>query len=71
MTHDDEASANTTTAKVKEAVGHVTGDRHLEAKGRTEAATGRKADDQPDEVVEQVEDEVRRDHGDIDRPTRR
>ena len=48
--------------KIEEAVGWATGDREAEAKGRVEEETGSPADD---DQVEQVEDEVRKDHGDI------
>ena len=48
--------------KVEEALGWATGDREAEAKGRVEEETGDTA--RPGEV-EQAEDEVREDHGDI------
>ncbi len=48
--------------KVEEAVGWATGDRRTEAKGRVEEKTG----DSPDEsTIEDAEDEVREDHGDV------
>lgn len=48
--------------KVEEAVGWATGDRGVEARGRVEEATGRPAGD---DEVEQAEEEVREDHGEI------
>ena len=48
--------------KVEEAVGWATGDRRTEAKGKVEEETG----DSPDDgTLEDVEDEVREDHGDV------
>ena len=48
--------------KVEEAVGWATGDREAEAKGRVEEETGRTPSDAE---VDEEEDEVRKDHGDI------
>lgn len=48
--------------KIEEAVGWATGDRKAEAKGRVEAETGRAPSE---DEVDQQEDEVRKDHGDI------
>ena len=48
--------------KIEEAVGWATGDREAEAKGRVEEETGSAAGD---DQVEQAEDEVRKDHGDL------
>lgn len=48
--------------KVEEAVGWATGDRRTEAKGKVEDQTG----DSPDDAtLEDVEDGVREDHGDV------
>jgi uncharacterized protein YjbJ (UPF0337 family) len=58
----DDESVTTVKGKVEEAVGWATGDREVEAKGKVEAETG----DEPDEeTVEEVEDDVREEHGDI------
>jgi uncharacterized protein YjbJ (UPF0337 family) len=48
--------------KVEEAVGWATGDRRVEAKGKVEEETGESPDE---ETVEDVEDDVREDHGDV------
>ena len=50
--------------KIKRAAGWLTGDRWVEAEGAVEAERGHPPD--PDELAE-VEDEVRKDHGDISR----
>ncbi len=46
-------------AKAKEAIGWATGDRSVEAAGKADAV---------DEPIEDVEDQVRKDHGDIVEP---
>jgi uncharacterized protein YjbJ (UPF0337 family) len=59
-------------AKAKEAVGWATGDRHVEAEGRAEAVATESAtstNDATEEVVDEKEHEVRKEHGDI-RPER-
>lgn len=48
--------------KIEEAVGWATGDREAEAKGRVEAESGSAPSE---DEVDQQEDEVRKDHGDI------
>jgi uncharacterized protein YjbJ (UPF0337 family) len=48
--------------KVEEALGWATGDREAEAKGRVEEETGHQPSD---DEVDQAEDEVRQDHGDV------
>lgn len=54
--------------KLKEAVGNITGDRHVEAVGQIEATTGHEPDDREER---DAEFKVRRDHGDIpDVPSR-
>jgi uncharacterized protein YjbJ (UPF0337 family) len=60
MTTEDKHEDQSTTAKVKEAAGWVTGDREVEAEGRADT----KSEDDP-EVVEQAKDHVRADHGDV------
>jgi uncharacterized protein YjbJ (UPF0337 family) len=58
----DDDSVTSVKGKVEEAVGWATGDREVEAKGKVEAETG----DEPDEeTVDEVEDDVREEHGDI------
>lgn len=58
----DDESVTRVKGKVEEAVGWATGDREVEAKGKVEAETG----DEPDEeTVDEVEDDVREEHGDI------
>ena len=47
--------------KVEEAVGWAAGDRRVEAKGKVEEETGHEPDE---DTVEQVEDEVKAEHGD-------
>ena len=57
---DDDATR--VKGKVEEAVGWATGDRRTEAKGKVEEETG----DAPDDAaIEEVEDDVREDHGDV------
>ena len=51
-----------TKGKIEEAVGWAAGDREVEAKGAVEAETG---DEPKGEELEQAEDEVRAEHGDI------
>lgn len=62
MTEHDEQRATKTKGRLKEALGYVTGDRHVEAVGRVEASTGHEPDEREEHEAVQ---EVRRDHGDI------
>ena len=57
---DDDATR--VKGRVEEAVGWATGDRRVEAKGKVEEETG---ESPGDDTVEDVEDDVREDHGDV------
>ena len=58
----DDDTVTKAKGKIEEAAGWAAGDREVEAKGKIEAETG----DVPDEeTVDEVEDEVREEHGDI------
>ena len=62
MTKHDERRATKVKGKLKETLGYVTGDRHVEAVGRVEASTGHEPDQREEHEAEQ---HVRSDHGDI------
>jgi len=62
MTEGEERRATKAKGKLKEALGNATGDRHVEAVGRVEAATGHEPDERE---AREAEIEVRRAHGDI------
>ena len=63
MTENTTRKAKKVVGKVKEVVSNAAGDRHAEAVGKVEAATGRTPD--PQEANE-AEERVRREHSDID-----
>lgn len=55
--------------KIKEVLGWLTGDRRVEAKGRVEqkaADPGAKVEDVSEEAVDEEQQDVRVEHGDID-----
>lgn len=59
---EHEADDQSTEGKIKEAVGWATGDRKVEAEGRVDAT-----EDEAPEEVEAATEEVREEHGDIQR----
>ena len=63
MESNTTSKAKQVVGKVKEVVSNAAGDRHAEAEGKLEAATG----ETPDEhEVREEEERVRREHLDID-----
>jgi hypothetical protein len=61
-------STDSKKAKVTEVLGAVTGDRRVEAEGRAEeklARSGVPLDELTEEEIDEEQDVVRREHGDI------
>ena len=60
--NNDDDGVTRAKGKVEEAVGWAAGDRRVEAKGKLEDETG---DSPDDSALEEAEDEVRAEHGDV------